>query len=188
MWFAALIPLLSGIFGENGPLGQYFKNKAAVIQAEQEYKLALLKAQAEQVKAEVEGDTAQRANYLAATSVGFRQGTFYFLSSIIIFSIIVPSRAADMWHNFSLIPQWVQYIYVGMLSVTWGLPVAKENIGLMFSSIGRAVETRREFKLEKARINKEAMYAVLRAKLFTHGMTQPQVDIFDEAVKAGESA
>ncbi len=187
MW-AMLIPLLSGIFGENGPLGQYFKNKAAVIQAEEEYKLALLKAQAEQVKAEVEGDTAQRANYLAATSVGFRQGTFYFVSSIIIYSIIFPSRAADMWHNFSLIPQWVQYIYVGMLSVTWGLPVAKENIGLMFSSIGRAVETRREFKLEKARINREASFAVLRAKMFPQGLTQPQVDIMNEAFDKGENS
>ena len=185
MW-AMLIPLLSGILGENGPLGQYFKNKAAVIQAEEEYKLALLKAQAEQVKAEVEGDTAQRANYLAATSVGFRQGTFYFISSIIIFSILVPSRAADMWYNFSLIPQWVQYIYVGMLSVTWGLPVAKENIGLMFSSIGRAVETRREYKLEKTRINKEAAFAVLRAKMFPKVMTQPQVDVIEEAIEAGE--
>jgi hypothetical protein len=186
MWFTALIPLLSGIFGENGPLGQFFKTKAAQVQAKQDYELALLKANAEAAVQASIADTAQRANYLAATSNGFRQGTFYWMSAIILYSILFPSKAEALWHNFNLIPQWVQYVYVAMLSVTWGLPVAKENVGLMFSSIGRAIEARRDYKLEKARINREAVFASLRAKLFPKGMSQAQVDIVDGALDDGE--
>lgn len=184
MWFAALIPLLSGIFGENGPIGQYFKTKAAQVQAEQDYKLALMKANTEQAIAISTADTAQRSNYLGATSQGFRQGTFYWMSAIILYSILFPSKADALWHNFGLIPQWVQYVYVAMLSVTWGLPIAKENIGLMFSSIGRAIETRREYKLEKARINRDAVFASIRKSL--GGIDQKTVDVIDDALDAGE--
>lgn len=186
MWFAALIPLLSGIFGENGPIGQYFKTKAAQVQAEQEYKLAVLKANTEAAIQESIADTTTRANYLGATSQGFRQGTFYWISAIILYSIIFPSKADALWHNFSLIPEWVQYIYLAMLSVTWGLPIAKENIGLMFSSIGRGMAARRDYKKEIAKINREAVFASLREELFPKGLNQNQVREIEEALDAGE--
>lgn len=182
MWFAALIPLLSGIFGENGPIGQYFKTKAAQVQAEQDYKLAVLKANTEAAIQESVADTTQRANYLGATSQGFRQGTFYWMSAIILYSIVFPSKADSLWHNFGLIPQWVQYVYVAMLSVTWGLPVAKENIGLMFSSIGKGLEARREYKLEKARINHKTVIDAIRKAWFPKGMNQAQVDLIDNTL------
>jgi len=174
MWMA-LIPLLSGIFGENGPIGQYFKTKAAQVQAEQDYKLAVLKANTEAAIQASIADTTQRSNYLGATSQGFRQGTFYWVSAIILYSIIFPSKADDLWRNFGLIPQWVQYVYVAMLSVTWGLPIAKENIGLMFSSIGKGLEARREYKIEKIKaINEEVLATELRRTIFKNGMTPEQ--------------
>ncbi len=188
MWMA-LIPLLSGIFGENGPIGQYFKTKAAQVQAEQEFKLAVLKSNTEAAIQASISDTTQRSNYLGATSQGFRQGTFYWVSAIILYSILFPSKAEALWHNFGLIPQWVQYIYLGMLSVTWGLPIAKENIGLMFSSIGRGIEARREFKLEKARINREAVFDSLRnsPQFKGKGIDKVTVEMVNEALNAGES-
>lgn len=185
MWLAALIPLLSGIFGENGPIGQYFKTKAAQVQAEEDFRLASLKATTELAIQSSVADTTQRANYLGSTSQGFRQGTFYWISAIIFYSIVFPDNAVALWANFSLIPQWVQYIYVGMLSVTWGLPVAKENIGLMFSSIGRGMEARREYKLAKAEIDRKAVFDVIK-KMFPKGMLPEQVKIVDDALDAGE--
>ncbi len=185
MW-AIIIPLISSLIGEKGPLGQYFKIKSDQVQADQEFKLALLKSQTEASIAQSVADTTQRSNYLNATSSGFRQGTFYWISAIILYSILFPNKAEALWYNFSLIPQWVQYIYLGMLSVTWGLPIAKENIGLMFSSIGKGMEARREFKLEKARINREAVFASLREKLFPKGMNKAQADTIDRALDEGE--
>jgi len=180
----ALIPLLSGIFGEKGPIGQYFKTKAAQVQAEQDYKLAVLKANTEAAIQASKSDTTQRSNYLGATSQGFRQGTFYWVSAIILYSIIFPSKAEALWFNFEAIPQWVQYIYLGMLSVTWGLPIAKENIGLMFSSIGRGMAARRDFKLEKIKaINEEVLATELRRTLFKNGMTQEQWEAIRNAAE-----
>lgn len=184
MW-ALLIPLISQLFGEKGPLGQYFKVKSDMVAAEQTYKLELLKAQSEQAIAEATADTAQRSNYLNATTQNFRQGTFYWVSAIILYSIIFPSKAEVMWHNFSLIPEWVQYIYVAMLSVTWGLPIAKENIGLMFASVGRGIDAHRDYKLEKARINRTAVFDSLR-KDMGQGVDQKTVDMIDHALDAGE--
>lgn len=183
-----LIPLLAGIFGENGPIGQYFKTKAMQVQMAEEFRLAQLKATTERAIAEAAADTTQRSNYLGATTQGFRQGTFYWVSAIILYSIVFPSKAEALWHNFGLIPEWVQYIYIAMLSVTWGLPIAKENIGLMFSSIGRAIETRREYKLERARINRKVVMDTIRAGLFPKGMDQAQVELFDRALDAGENS
>lgn len=187
MWFTALIPLLSGIFGESGPIGQYFKTKAAQVQADEDYRLALLKANTDAAIQASVSDTTQRANYLGATSQGFRQGTFYWMSGIILYSIVFSSRAAELWHNFELIPEWVRYIYLAMLSVTWGLPAAKENIGLMFSSIGRAVEAHRDYKLAKAQINHKVVIDAIRKAWFPKGMNQAQVDLIDSTLNsAGE--
>lgn len=189
MWFAALIPLLSGIFGENGPIGQYFKTKAAQVQATEDFRLAQLKASTEAAIQESISDTTQRSNYLGATTQGFRQGTFYWVSAIILYSIIFPSKAADLWNNFGLIPSWVQYIYVSMLSVTWGLPIAKENIGLMFSSIGRGIEAHRDFKLAKAQINHKTVIDAIRKAWFPKGMNKSQVDLIDTTLNAaGDSS
>lgn len=182
-----LIPLLSGIFGENGPIGAFFKTKAQQVQLEEEFRLAQLKANTEAAIQASIADTAQRSNYLGATSQGFRQGTFYWVSAIILYSIVFPSKAEALWNNFALIPQWVQYIYIAMISVTWGLPIAKENIGLMFSSIGKGLEARREFKLEKARINRKVVMDSIRSGLYPQGMSPAQVAVFDKALDAGEA-
>lgn len=183
-----LFPLLSGLFGESGPVGQYLKNKAAQVQAEEEYKLSLLKANAEAATQATIADTAQRANYLGATSQRFRQGTFYWISAIIFYSIIRPNEAEALWHNFNLIPEWVQCIYLGMLAATWGLPIAKENIGLVFSSIGRGMAASRDFKLAKAQINHKVVIDSIRKALYPNGMNPVQVAAYDKALDEGEAS
>lgn len=185
MW-ALLVPLISQILGENGPLGKLFKIKADQIVAEDNYKLELLKSQTERDTAAIAADTSQRSNYLNATSQGFRQGTFYWLSAIMLYSILRPESAQIMWQNFRYTPDWFQYIYLGMLSVIWGLPIARENVALMFSSIGRGIESRREYKLEKAKINRLAVFEYIKSKWFPKGMNQQAVEILDSALDAGE--
>ncbi len=182
-FLAALLPLLAGF---TQPLKDWFTYKQEAAKADRDYKLAALQAQSAQAIQDSIADTTQRSNYLAATSQGFRQGTFYWMSAIILYSIVFPSKAESLWHNFGLIPQWVQYVYVAMLSVTWGLPVAKENIGLMFSSIGRGLEARRDYKLAKAKINHKIVIDTLKKAWFPHGMTQAQVDLADRALDDGE--
>ncbi len=182
----ALAPLLAGI---TGPIKDWFSYKQQVSKDNNELELARIAANKEAIIQESKSDTEQRSNYLNATSQEFRQGTFYWMSAIILYSIVFSNQAEALWYNFSLIPQWVQYIYIGMLSVTWGLPIAKENIGLMFSSIGRGLEARRDYKIERAKINREAVYAALRAapQFKEKGINQATVDLLEVALDAGES-
>jgi len=186
MWFTVLAPILATIFGEKGPIGQYLKIKSDIVAAENNYKLAALQAESERIKAEVVADTEQRSNYLGATSRGFRQGIFYWFSAIIAYSIIYPSGAEAMWMNFDKIPEWVRYAYLGMVSVAWGLPVAKEHVGLMFASITRGIQSRREYKLEKARLNRDAVHGRIREKWFPKGMSEQQAKDLDGAIDEGE--
>jgi hypothetical protein len=181
-FLALLGPLLSGLLT---PIQNYFSYKQELSKASQELKLAQIAADKEVIISGNKADTDQRSLYINSISQSFRQGTFYWFSAIILYSIIFPSKAQALWNNFELIPQWVQYIYMAMLSVTWGLPIAKENIGLLFSSIGTAVAGRREFKIQKLQVINEAKVAEkLRETIFKAGMTQSQWEAVQDAIKA----
>lgn len=182
---AMLIPFIAGLLGEKGPLGQYFKLKSDKIAAEEKYRLQLLEVQTRQLETEAK----QVEDRLNSTSQEFKQSTFWFIAFPVVITMCpwTSKFAVTMWANFALIPEWFQILFVSVYSSIWGLPIAKEYLGGMFKSLGGAMEARREFKLEKARINREAAYAVLRNKMFPKGMTQGQVDILEEVFDAGEA-
>ncbi len=183
-FLALLAPLFSGLMQ---PIKDYLNYKNQELSANRDLKLAQINADKEAIIAQTQSDTTQRANYLGATSTSFRQGTFYWMSAIILYSIVCPDQAEVLWHNFRIIPHWVVYIYVAMLSVTWGLPVAKENIGLMFSSIGRGLAASREFKLAKAQINHKVVIDALKKAWFPKGMNQAEVNLVDTTLDAAIS-
>lgn len=182
-FLSALLPLIGGF---TQPIKDYFASKAK--QAELQQQLEITKIQA-QTNAIVSGNEAQIKTiqaYLNSVSQNFRQGTFYFLVLPVIVSVCLPDYAQMMWHNFEVMPHWFQVLFVSVYSVIWGLPLAKEHISPMFQSLGRAMEARREYKLEKARIDRKAVTDVLR-KIFPKGFTQEQVNIIDQALDAGEN-
>lgn len=178
MW-AAIIPLISSLLGEKGPLGQYFKNKSETLLAEQTYRLETLKAQTEAAKTE----SQQVSDRLNSTSQEFKQMTFWFICMPVLLTMFFPNFSVSMWNNFTLIPEWFQILFVSVYSSIWGLPIAKEYLGGMFKSLGNAIESRREYKL--AKIDRKVVFDGIK-KIFPKGMTQPQVDIITEALDAGE--
>lgn len=181
MW-NLIIPLISSVLGENGPLGKYFKLKADTVAAEQTYRLEVLKAQTEQAKTE----SQQISDRLNSTTQTFKQSTFWFIAVPVVITMCPWSSAfaVTMWANFQLIPEWFQILFVSVYSSIWGLPIAKEYLGGMFKSLGGAMEARREYKLEKARINREAVFASIRKSV--GGVDQRMVDMIDDALDAGE--
>jgi hypothetical protein len=174
----ALVPLLGGL---TQPLKDYFNSKAEQSKLANELEIAKLNANKEAIVSGNEADTTQRSNYLNSVSQSFRQGIFYWFSAIIAYSILRPASAQEMWHNFGLIPQWVQYAYLGMVCVAWGLPIAKENIGLMFGSVARGLAASREYRLNRA-----AVFDAVKAKWFPKGMNAQQVKDLDSAIDLGE--
>ena len=180
---AMLIPLISSLLGENGPLGKYFKLKSDTIAAEQNYRLEVLKAQTAQAETEAQ----QISDRLNSTTQTFKQSTFWFIAVPVVITMCpwTSTFAVTMWANFKLIPEWFQILFVSVYSSIWGLPIAKEYLGGMFKSLGGAMESRREYKLEKARINREAVFASLR-KAKGAGLDQSTVDMVENALDAGE--
>jgi hypothetical protein len=182
-FFTALLPLLGGF---TQPLKDWIAFKREVKLTEQNITLATLNNRLETLKSNNEADTEQRTAYLGATSQKFKEGTYCFVAGIIIFSIFSPTYARVMWENFSLIPDWFRIMFVSMHMAVWGIPVAREQLGPMFAAAGKAIEARREYKLEKARINREAVFAKMKAKWFPNGMNQQQVNDADSFLDAGE--
>lgn len=180
--FSILIPLLATLFGEKGPIGAYLKSRADMQQADNDFKLATMKAQSELAIQERISETTNLSTRLNATTQGFKQGTYIFVCAVITFSILFPSHAKDMWSNFALIPTWFSDLFKIMTLTVWGLPVAAPVVTGMFTGISNALADRREYKLKK--FNTKLMYEGLK-KIFPKGMTQAQVDIVNAAIQAG---
>ena len=180
---AMLIPFISGLLGENGPLGQYFKIKSEKIAAEEKYRLQLIEIQTRQLETEAQ----QVEDRLNSTSQEFKQSTFWFIAFPVVITMCpwTSQFAVTMWANFTLIPEWFQILFVSVYSSIWGLPIAKEYLGGMFKSLGNAVGARREFKLEKARINRKAVFDVIRQEL-GKGLDQSTVAMVEKALDEGE--
>lgn len=177
---AAVLSALS-VFAQ--PIKDYLSYKQKLTESNRELELAKIQADKEAIISGNQAQSNQIQSYLNATSRKFRQGTFYFFMVPFLISMAAPEYAKVMWENFAAIPHEFKLLFFSIYGVIWGLPIAKENVGLMFSSIGRAVEARREYKLK---INRDAVFAQVRSKWFPRGMSQTQVADLDGALDAGE--
>lgn len=177
----ALAPLLSGI---TQPLKDWFAYKQQVAQKEQDYKLALLQSQVEAAKSESLAQSSDLKTRLEATTMSFKQSTFWLLFIPIGYSMIFPKQAEIMWHNFSLIPDYFQWLFLSVYSSIWGIPIVKGGYG----AVTDLLQTKREYKLQKAAIDRKAVFSTLtKLNLFPKGFTQEQVDVIDKALDAGEN-
>ncbi len=171
---AAILPILS-LLGTS--VKDYLSHRQEVKKEEREVELATIQANKEAIISGNESTTAQIQAYLQATSKKFRQGTFYFFMVPFIVSMVAPEYAKVMWANFDAIPYEFKLLFFSIYGVIWGFP-----------SINKYVENRREYKLEKARINRKAVFDKLIAKWFPKGMNQQNVRDLDEALDAGENS
>lgn len=182
--FTALLSMLSVIPGK---LGDYFKTKQEIEQiklnTEREIALAQLKAASEMSVAELELSKAA----LASTSPHFKYFTFFMWFGPFIVGIISPPTAKDIFTNLAGMPEWyVQSCMVIMFTV-WGISVSGPAISNIFSGLGNFFEQRRDFKLEKAKIDKKAFFEALKAGIFKQGLSQSQVDVIDKALDDQEN-
>ncbi len=185
MW-ALLIPLLSTLFGSSGPIGQYFATKSKQVQANEDLALAKIEADKQAIISGNQATTDQTRDKLNATTQQFKQSTFYMIVLPIAYSVFFPTHAHVLWANFELIPVWYRTLFGAVYCTIWGIPLAAGYIGGIFSGIGGVLQSGRDYKLEKARINRDAVFNAVKAKWFPKGMNQQAVDILDNALDAGE--
>lgn len=188
MWFTALIPLLSGIFGEKGAIGQYLKNKADTILAKQ-----TLDTQIERDKLQFSRDLAQAAvesekNKLAATGQGFKFVSFILITLPIVITCLFPEYGRRIFENLALIPVGFMQLWAAVVGVIWGLPIAANTMSAIFASIQEGWNARNQGKIEKIQamatvVNETVLADSLRKTLFKEGMTQQQWDSISSAVR-----
>jgi len=182
-----ILAILGTVFsGLLQPIKDYLTYKSQELAANRELKLAQISADREAVVSGNLADTAQRKNYLDSVTQQFRQGAIVFFMVPFCISMIAPGYAKVMWTNFYDIPADFRQFFFIVYGVILGLPIAKDTLGQVVASVGRGIEARRDYKLEKARINRAAVFAKLNGTLFPKGPSQQQVEYIDAAINEGE--
>lgn len=178
----AILPLISSLLsGLIQPVKDYLAYKNQELAANRDLKLAQIQADKEAIISGNVADTAQRQNYLNSVTQQFRQGAIIFFMVPFCISMFAPEYAKIMWTNFYDIPADFRQFFFIVYGVILGLPIAKDTLGQVVAAVGRGVEARREYKLNRA-----AIFAKVRSKWFPKGMNQTEVRDLDQALDAGE--
>lgn len=182
MW-NLLLPFLSAI---GGKIGDYFTQLNELRKQELE-----TQRQIEVAKQQMASDIAKtqlelNKSIVAATGSRFKYFTFLMWFGPFMVGVVSPSKSNLIFENLSHMPDWyVQSCMVIMFAV-WGISVSAPVVGNIFSGLSSFMADRRQYKLEKAKIDRHAVFIALREKLFPKGMTQEQVDAIDAALTEGE--
>jgi hypothetical protein len=186
MW-AALITLVSSVLGANGPLGQYFKTKAETAKATADYQLQVEKARLDYAAKMADAAVQQQANQLQATSQTFKAFSYTFLTLPVLIVCVWPAWGKEIFSNLSLIPVWYAQLYVAVIGVIWGLPIAASAVSGIFSAVQTAWDASSERKIKKINalgdataLNleqaKKEIFDTIKKATNLNGFTQAQVD------------
>lgn len=179
---AILLPLLAKIPGQ---IGEYFQTKQEIekikLDTERQLQLANLKLAGEVAKADLE----KSKEIIKATGANFKYFTFFMWFGPFMLGVVWPSKAAEIFNNLSIMPQWYVESCMLIMFTVWGISVSAPVVGSIFSGLSSYMSGRREYKLEKAKIDRKAFFDGIK-KLFPKGMNQAQVDLFDRALDEGE--
>lgn len=174
MW-PLIIPFLSGLFGETGVIGGYLKTKAAQVQAQADLALQVEKDKLALSVAMAQAEVQSEQNKLAATSQGFKSFSYGLLTFPVIIVCLFPNTGKEIFANLSLIPSWYAQLYVAVVGVIWGLPIASGAVSGIFSAVQQSWLERQPLKIEKVKaLNEKVLAEQLRKNLFKQGMTQEQ--------------
>lgn len=174
-FLAALLPLLTGSLSG---IKDWFAYKQQMSKADQDYKLAVLQAQAEVAKQQAISDSNNLNTRMNATSQAFRQTTFWLVWVPIALTVLFPKRAVEMWGNLKLIPEFWYWLLGSMYTAIWALPKGYE-------AVDKYIDKRRDYKLEAKKLDRKVVFDVLK-QIFPKGMSQDQVNVIDKALDAGE--
>lgn len=179
---AFLLPMLSSL---PGTIGDYFKGQQEIEKLKQQSELELQRA-----NLQLSGDLAKaRLEYqkesLKATGMTFKYFTFAMWFGPYMMQIIWPSMGKKIFDNMLGMPEWYAQSCVVIMFTVWGISVSAPVVANIFTGLSSYFQGRREYKLEKAKIDRKAFFDGMR-KIFPKGMTQSQVDVMEEALNEGE--
>lgn len=182
---AILTLLFSALSGLPGQIGKYFEKKQELeqIKLETQKQIAIAQQKMASDMAKAESETAMAR--LGATGHYFKYFTFCMWFGPFVSGVFVPQFAENIFNNLALMPDWYVQSCVMIMFAIWGIQVAAPVVAGVFSNLGSYLGERRSFKLEKIKItNDKAFYDKMRQGIFKMGMTDEQVAIMQEALRA----
>lgn len=185
---AIIISALLGILGKlPGMLGDYFKTKQQItlnqIETNKQLQLKVLENQGQAATAD-----SNRAIAVVTAQVSYVRVFAYLIISFPFLCCLInrPEYAQMVFANLASLPSWYTVLFAGMSANMWGIPVPGSMMDGVIQGASKAIQNHRDFRLEKARINRDAVFAKVKAKWFPNGMNQVQVTDLDEAIDDGE--
>lgn len=185
MW-AALLPLLAGL---PGMLGKFFQQRndieSARIETERQVEMAKQQLAMEIARGEVDRSKAA----LTSTGSYFKYFTFFMWFGPFMVGVFSPSTAKDIFLNLQGMPEWYVQSCMLIMFTVWGISVSAPVVSNIFTGLGSFMANRRDYKLEKARINRKAYYDAIRK--LTGSVSEAEVKamepVFDQMDKENEN-
>ncbi len=172
--FALLIPLLAQL---GGAIGNYFKQKNEILTAKNEAERQIELAKIDMAKDIATSQLNLNATIVGATSPAFKYFTFFMWFGPFMIGTVFPSLGAEIFNNWGVMPEWYITSCIAIMFTVWGISVSAPVVNGIFSGLGDFFSARREYKLEKAKVDRKAYYDALR---------QLKGIVTDEDVKVGE--
>jgi len=155
-----------------GAIGKYFDNKTQVELLKQQNQLEALREQSKLVAQGIIAQSDLGQEQIRATSAWFKQLCFFLLLSPIVITCYDPAWGKQIFDSLGLVPEWYVAIMSTIYLASWGINSDK---------VASIVQSRREYKLEKMRINRKAYWDDRRLK---GAVSQQEVDstekVFDQ--------
>lgn len=186
MW-ALLLPFLSTL---GGSIGAFFKQKNDLEMAKIETDRQIEVAKQQMAADIARGQMDLNKTIVMATGSKFKYFTFFMWFGPFIIGTISPSRGHDIFQNWAGMPDWYVQSCMLIMFTVWGISVSAPVVSNIFTGLGQFMagrkDAKRDFELEKAKINRQAVFDDLRKNLFPKGMDQQEVQIIDNALDQGE--
>lgn len=173
--FALLIPLLAQL---GGAIGNYFKQRNDILTATNEAARQIELAKIDMAREIATSQLNLNATIVGSTSPQFKYFTFFMWFGPFMVGTIFPKLGADVFHNWAGMPEWYITSCIAIMFTVWGISVSAPVVNGIFAGLGDFFAARRDFKLEKAKIDRASAFAALRELKGT---------VTDQDVKIGDA-
>ena len=172
-----LLPILAKL---PGMIGDYFKQQADLASAQME-----TSKQVELAKQQYASEIAKsqmQLNQIIVQSTGskFKYFTFFMWFGPFMVGVVSPKAAHEIFVNLTAMPEWYVQSCMLIMFTVWGISVSAPVVSNIFSGLSSYLSGRRDFKLERAKIDRKVFFEALRAVKGT--LTQKDVDLENQVL------
>lgn len=179
---ALILPMLSSLPGK---IGDYFAGQQQIEKLKQQAQMELQRANIELASEMAKAQLEFQKEALKSTGTYFKYFTFIMWFAPYMLQLVCPAIGHVIFENLAGMPEWYAQSCMTIMFTVWGISVSAPVVSNIFSNLSGFLADRRQYKLEKAKIDRKAFFDGIR-KLYPQGLSQSQVDVLNKAIDDGE--